>query len=314
MIVGCGLIAGGYGDVNTHAGALTRRGTRIVACVEPDDERRTQFMRRWNVAKGYAGVDAALADGCDADIVCVCTPTERHSDDLQALLNNPSKAVFAEKPLAIGIDSARAIVSAYRAEGRLLAVNYTRRWNPGLRRLAAEIHAGRFGVLEGASGWYGKGVVHNGSHMIDLLHLLIGQLDPKSATLLVDDGREDDPTVDAVLRAKNGAYVRLTGTDYRSYDIFELQLAFSGALVVLEQGATRLRIRPLEDTPGFAGHRRPAHGDFEDIGASDVLLRAFDNIAASVEGREVLASDGASALAAQETAAAMMRMARPRLI
>lgn len=315
-IVGCGLIAGGYdeearaGAVNTHAGALARRGARIVACVEPDAVRRAQFMARWQVEKGYAALDAMLAAGLDVDVVCICTPTERHAADLMALLDSPVRAVFAEKPLAGALGDARRIAEAWRAAGRPLAVNYTRRWNPAFRELAADIAARRYGELTAASGWYGKGVVHNGSHMIDLLRLLIGEMKPQRAERSVADDRNEDPTVDAMLRTANGAPVRLIGTDYRHYDMFELQLAFSSAVVAIEEGGTRLRIRPLEETPGHRGHRRPGHGQFRDIAPRDALLRAFDNIAACLAGRERLASDAASALAAQEIATALADMAR----
>ena len=38
--------------------------------------------------------------------------------------------------------------------------------------LAGELKAGTWGQVRSASGTYGKGVMHNGSHLIDLLHML----------------------------------------------------------------------------------------------------------------------------------------------
>lgn len=315
-IVGCGQIAGGYdadagpGAVNTHAGALTSRGARILACVEPDETRRAKFMTRWQVKKGYSKLDAALADGLDVDLACVCSPTEHHATDLTALLGGLVKAVFAEKPLAGNMDDARKIVSSYRAAGRPLAVNYTRRWNFALRQLAIDIAASRFGELRTVMGWYGKGILHNGSHMIDLLRMLIGELQPLRAERLIDDGRTDDPTVDAVLSTSGGARVHLIGTDYRQYDIFELQLAFTAAVISVEEGGARLRVRPIEETPGFQGHRRPASGRFQDTAPGDAMLHAIDNIAACLADGEALASNAASALAAQEIATTLAKLER----
>ena len=59
LIVGCGKIAGGFDEGRpvgdsplTHAGAYIRDGRfNIVACVEPDDNRRSEFMAAWDVPK-----------------------------------------------------------------------------------------------------------------------------------------------------------------------------------------------------------------------------------------------------------------------
>jgi hypothetical protein len=104
--------------------------------------------------------------------------------------------------------------------------------------------------------------------------------------------------------------VRLVGTDYRQYDVFELQLRFAGAIVTLEDGGASLRIRLVEDNKHFRGHRRPSRGDWQDITPRDGMLRAIDNIRAHLEGAEPLASDGLSALQTHELVAAMLTMAR----
>lgn len=311
------MIAGGYdidakdGDIRTHAGALTRRGVRIIACVEPDPQRRTAFQARWNVAHGYDHIDEMLAQHQDFDIACICTPSECHAADLDALFAARVKTVFCEKPLATNILDARRLVSAYRDAGRRLAVNYTRRWNAALRALAAEIANGRFGALAGATAWYGKGIVHNGSHMLDLLRMLIGDLRPVRAECLVDDGREDDPTVDALLLTRAGAPVQMIGTNYRQYDLFELQLRFAEAVVGLEDGGAILVVRFIEPDPSFSGHRRPSRGQRQDTCTSDTMLHAIDNVLANARHGESLMSDAASALTAQEIAAELVAMSRP---
>jgi predicted dehydrogenase len=315
-IVGCGMIAGGYDDgppsdyVRTHAGAMTRLGIRIGACVEPNGERRARFMTRWAVSRGYETLEGMLADGEPFDLVSVCTPTEQHAAHLSALLHAPVRAVFAEKPVAGDLHTAKTIVDAYRRAGRPLAVNYSRRWSADIVALGRDIAAGRFGAVTGVTAWYGKGIVHNGTHMLDLLGMLLGEIEPVNADRLIDDGRHDDPTVDALLRTSIGAPVRLIGTDYRQYDLFELHLRFTGAIVMLEEGGARLRIRPIEDNKHFSGHRHPGLGVWRDTTPRDGMLRAIDNIRAHLECGEPLASDGGSALKAHELSAALVEMAR----
>src|SRR5579871_2977196 len=101
-IIGCGMMAGGYdnqapdGSPRTHAGALVRCGARIVACVEPDAERRKAFQARWSIPHGYPGVEEMLVEHEDLEIACVATPDERHAADLDVLLTVPVKTVFCE--------------------------------------------------------------------------------------------------------------------------------------------------------------------------------------------------------------------------
>jgi predicted dehydrogenase len=313
-IIGCGMIAGGYNlrdagdDRLTHAGALTQRGVKLVACVEPDAARRATFQTRWNVEVGYDCIEDMLSEHRDLDIVCICSPNERHAADLAALLATNVKIVFCEKPLAADIADARRIAATYSVRGRQLAVNYTRRWNSTFRALAMDIAKHRFGELTGVTAWYGKGIVHNGSHLLDLLRMLIGEIRPLRAERLVGDGRAEDPTVDALLRAQDRVPVRIIGTDYRHYDFFELQLHFESAVVSIENGGTILRTRSIERDPNFSQHLRLTHGERRDTQAAEAMLNAVDNIIANVRCGEPVASDAASALAAQEIAEQLKAM------
>ena len=54
LIIGCGNIAGGYDKarddkaIRSHAGAYRYDDRfRVVACIDPNEERRRQFMTHW---------------------------------------------------------------------------------------------------------------------------------------------------------------------------------------------------------------------------------------------------------------------------
>jgi predicted dehydrogenase len=58
----------------------------------------------------------------------------------------------------------------------LPAVNYSRRFDFDISKLKADIQAGLCGQLRSIVGYYNKGVLNNGLHMIDLLNLLVGPM------------------------------------------------------------------------------------------------------------------------------------------
>lgn len=313
LIVGCGAIAGGYDEASpesaqvlTHAKAY-RNDPRfaIAACVEPDAARRTRFMDIWGVPAGFA----SLAEVNVAyDVASVCVPTRFHAETLEALLPGPARLVFAEKPLTDELERSRAIVAAYEAAGKPLAVNYLRRWAPGLARLRAEIAGGGWGTFQKGSAWYTKGLLNNASHFLDLLAFLLGPLAPVAALGRVADGRDDDPTLDVVVAAPGGGPIHLLGADMNAFSVFEADLLFSGGRIGLTDSAFQIIRRPVEDSPRFAGYRTLAAGAPEDSGLGRAIPEALDNIARHLSEGVPLAGDGRSALAAQDLCARLVSL------
>jgi len=55
--------------------------------------------------------------------------------------------VLSEKPMALSLDDARALIAGAEAAGRVHAIVQNRRFNPGIRRLRATIESGALGDL-----------------------------------------------------------------------------------------------------------------------------------------------------------------------
>lgn len=290
LIVGCGRIAGGYdetagGDAElTHAGAYRRLGNvAIEACVEPDNARREAFARHWKVRNAFDSVEAFVASGIEVDIASVCSPDEAHAPTLDRLLRARVRAVFCEKPLTLAFADATRIAASYANAGKPLAVNLSRRFNEPLSRCLDNVAAGSYGAVRSVVGWYGKGTLHNGIHMADLLLRTVGRLSLEHAGPAIDDGRTDDPTRSAWLRSDGGVPVQLIGVDHRDFDLFELQFLCSKALVAIEDAGRRLRVRPVEDDPAAAGHRRPGSGEMTDVSARNSMRVAIENLFSHLE-------------------------------
>lgn len=320
LIVGCGAIAGGYDerrparakskDVFTHAGAYRAHdGFRLAACVEPDTKRRKAFMARWKVARGFSSLGECLEAGLAFDVASVCAPTPAHTAVLEALLAFPVRAVFAEKPLTGSPSESRRIVAAYARAGRPLAVGYFRRFDPAMRALKAEIASGKWGRVRSAVGYYGKGLFNCGSHLIDLIGYLWGPLEARAVLGRIDDYAPGDPTLDAVLAGPGGGRVHLVATDSRAFFDFELHLTADKGRITIEEQGQRLRVRRVRPSPLFAGYRVLDAGRFRPTGMGRALVEGVGNLHRCLGRGEALLSDGRSALAAEETCAALMTLA-----
>lgn len=315
LIVGCGNIAGGYDEgraddiVRTHAKAFSSHpGFRLAACVEPSPQRRADFMRIWSVAEG-AGTLAELAHRHFA-VACICGPTATHAEHLWQLLEMNVDLVFCEKPLTPDCDEATRIVAAYAARGRILAVNYLRRFDSAMAGLRNDIAGGRLGRLQSAVGFYTKGILNNGSHMVDLLHYLIGPLTPCRVDRAIIDYLPSDPTLDCTLTDANGALIRMVGLDRNAFTIFELDLIFEHERVrLLDSGFGMTRSRVI-DAPRFDNYRVLSAPAAEQTQLDTAFAHAAEAILAQLNGGEPLTSLGETALAAQRVCARLVSMAR----
>jgi len=309
LVVGCGNIAGGFDAERaadlpplTHAGAFSGHGGfAITACVEPDATRRAAFMQRWGIPRGYADLPAVAAAqlGGSFDIVSLCSPTAAHAPQLETALALRPRLIFCEKPVTPTLAQTAALVARCSRAEVPLAVNYTRRWAPDVQRLATELRHGVWGAVRSATGTYNKGVLNNGSHLLDLLHLLLGPMSVLHAGDAVADHWGDDPTVPALLQTADGVSVHLATAHAADAAIFELQLVCEKAVISMEDGGLRWRVRRVIDSPHFAGYRVLDRGVETAGDYLQATARAVDNLYQHLYHGQPLASTGHTALAAQ---------------
>ncbi|WP_296869703.1 Gfo/Idh/MocA family oxidoreductase [Tibeticola sp.] len=307
LIVGCGNVAGGYDSGPddsqaplTHAGAYHRHpGFRLAACIEPDDARRRAFQARWGVPSGWSCI-AQLPAGSRFDVISICSPTPMHLHDVRASLALSPRLIFCEKPIAPSSREAAEVVSLCDQAGVPLAVNHTRRWAPDVVNLAKRLTTGEWGPLRSISGLYNKGVLNNGSHLIDLLHALVGPVEPVAALAPVADGMPGDPTVPALLKAVDtGLPIHLRTAHAADYAVFELELVMAGGVLCMEDGGFRWRERRAQESPDFPGYRSLGSGSASAGEYRQAMTHAVDNLHSAVVRNEPLRSTGATALKAQ---------------
>ncbi len=307
LIVGCGNIAGGFDEQRpadapplSHAGAYRAHGSfKLLGCVEPDATKRQAFMQRWGVQHGFADMHAAGESGLQADVVSICSPTAcHHGDALKALSLSP-RLIFCEKPLCENQALASEVVQGCATQGVLLAVNHNRRWDLGVTQIRNEINAGVWGALRSATGIYNKGVLNNGSHMLDLMRDLLGPLQVHSVGQPISDFWPNDPSIPALLRTAQGACVALNCGHAADYALFELQLTLENGCLTMEDGGLRWCIRRAGPSTHFAGYRALADAQTIQGQYMQTMSRAVANIYDALMSGAELASTGQSALETQ---------------
>ena len=307
LIVGCGNIAGKFDEGRapgylpyTHAGAYMLDGRfDVAACVDPDDERRNEFMAAWSVPAGFRSIDEVLNSSEKFDVISICSPTISHVHDLEVALCLKPKLIFCEKPVTPSFTETESLVEECNKANVLLAVNYTRRWDPDALKLQADMKAGQRGQLRSVAGLYNKGILNNGSHMVDLLHLLVGSVKIIKVGKPVEDYFSDDPAVPVWLEGNHGVPIHLACAHAGDYAIFELQLVFSRGVLRMEDGGMFWRERNVKDSNTFKGYRNLGESVRRPGKYPQAMLQAVDNIFRAINQHAPLASTGITALAAQ---------------
>ena len=225
VIIGCGKIAGGYDNttdnkIRTHAKAYsTHPHTQLVAVADISIDRAQKFSDRWGQPKAYSHPKEMLKKE-QPDIVSICTPDETHADYLDLALNFTPKAVWCEKPLTTNVKRAETLVDQYQKQKILLAVNYQRRFDPLITALKQEKDK-KLGTPKKVVVHYGKGILHTGSHAVDLLIDWFGLPTDFKVFDSLYDFSTADPTIDARIMFDNlPAY--FIGHDSRHYQIFKI--------------------------------------------------------------------------------------------
>ena len=315
LVIGCGKVAGGYNRgrdddmVLTHALAYLRHpGYALAACVDPDDAARTNFMTKWGLKSGYRTLDDALAAE-RFDVASVCTPTGTHVATLGRLLDAGLMGVFAEKPLDGNSSGARVLGERFERKGVPVIVNYTRRYDPAMKKLKAEIAAREFGALRSAVGWYDRGLMNNGSHLIDLVGYLVGDMPvPVRADASHDDGPPNDRSISALLDL-DGAPLRMIAGRLQDHARFELEFTFAKAVVSIENGGMTVRLRRAVPSRTFPGEIALERGHEFPTQYGIAMLAALDELAEWRAGAH-LTSDVNSACAAIDVVDGIRRLAR----
>lgn len=306
-VIGCGKIGSGFaddpslaGDVYTHAEAYVRSpATELVAVCDRDPEVAAQCAARWDVGNSYSGVGELVRDA-QPDIVSICTPDDTHFSIARQLIEEaPSvRALLCEKPLATSLEEGEELVRLARESGKLIAVAYVRRYADNMRALRALLAGGSLGAVTAVSGWYTKGVLHNGTHWFDLLRMLAGEVDWVEAADRLGDGGAD-PTLDVTLGLGSGAVATLRAADARAYSLFEMDLLTAAGRVSVTQSGHSMRLYRAAPSDRYSGYSE-LHEQPHDLGDQrNTMLKAVDDLAdALATGRSPLCSgeDGLAAL------------------
>lgn len=220
-LVGCGRIAKRHSEL---LGLKQIRNAKLVAVCDLAREKAEKIAAEFSVPH-FADMHEMMR-AVNIDVVVVLTESGKHAEHVVALAPY-GKHIVVEKPMALTLDDADAMIHACDEFGVKLFVVKQNRFNVPVLKLRQALEAGRFGKLVlgtvrvrwcrkqayyDQDPWRGTwsldgGVLTNqASHHVDLLEWMMGEVDSvfaMSTTALANIEAEDTAVV--TLRFRNGA-------------------------------------------------------------------------------------------------------------
>jgi len=225
-IIGCGMIASGYDkkwpqDFSlTHAGAFELcPTTRLVAVADINGNVLSSFREKWGVNHLYQDY-RQLLENEEIDILVISTPTQMHYQVFMDAVANDIPAIILEKPICYDFVEAGSMLAA--ATGKVVAVNFIRRWNKTIHSLRDRIERGDYGRAISFTNYYPKGVASSASHAIDLASWFLGGVDNITTINTQMEKDHGDKIADFSINFKNGSkafFISVEGIDYHFFDV-----------------------------------------------------------------------------------------------
>ncbi|MBW9051554.1 Gfo/Idh/MocA family protein [Rhizobium mesosinicum] len=220
-IVGCGRIAKRHSEL---LGLEQIKGARLAAVCDVVIEKAKEFGERFGVPY-YRSFDEMMQNE-QIDVVSVLTPSGLHAEHVIALAKY-KRHIVVEKPMALTLTDAEAMIKACDGNGVRLFVVKQNRFNVPVVKAREALDGGRFGKLvlgtvrvrwcrdqryydqdswRGTWAYDGGVLANQASHHIDMLTWFMGEVESvhaRATTALVNIEAED--TAVATLKFRNGA-------------------------------------------------------------------------------------------------------------
>jgi UDP-N-acetyl-2-amino-2-deoxyglucuronate dehydrogenase len=273
-LIGCGRISG------SHVAAIDKIDDLQLVAVCDAEAERARVIAEARGIPAFRTIEELLAR-VDCNVVSICTPSGLHPPHGIAAAR-AGRHVVTEKPMAISLADADALVRACDEAGVHLFVVKQNRLNPAVQLLRRAVEKGRFGRIYlanttvrwtrpqeyyDAARWRGTwefdggAIMNQASHYVDLIQWLVGPVESviaKTATLARRIETED--TGIAVLRFRSGALGVIEVT------VLTYPRNMEGSVTILgERGTVKV---------GGTAVNRVEHWQFADYDDDDKLVEA----------------------------------------
>jgi phthalate 4,5-cis-dihydrodiol dehydrogenase len=264
-ILGIGIVGIGGAAVNMLPAFARNPDYTIAAAADTDAEVLGRFGRDYPTAATFRSVAELCA--CPAvDLVYIATPTRLHAEHTGIALA-AKKHVLIEKPMAVTLAEADAMIAAAERNGVLLGVNVKHSFEPRVLKLRALAKSGELGRLRMIHSWryvdwlyrprtrdeltpgWGAGILwRQGPHHFDFVRTIGGGLlrSVRGDCQILDPARRVTGAYTAYLEFEDGLVCTAICSGYDHFNSRDYVRGFRGEAPLAAAGQHARARRALE--------------------------------------------------------------------
>jgi len=292
-IVGLGNVAWKY-DHNildnrtgpqTHAGVYkVHKQTTLVGGCSPEEQDRIYFARQYGVAV-FDNIEELLKR-TTPDIVSICSPSQMHYKHACQCIEAQIPMIWLEKPPVTELGDLDALIEKQKGSASTILVNYQRRYCRCYNRLK-DLYMNRLlGKTMFIHITYSRGLLLNGSHIIDVLFYILGDNTKLSlGNVLPSDNGEN---YSFSLMAPNGLKIFVAGISL-PYHCIDISLTCEKGRASVLYGGMETRLETKVEHELFRGFYRlkvQKSGILGRGGLNRVMTGALDDLIISSRQRK----------------------------
>jgi predicted dehydrogenase len=308
VLVGYGRIAAGYINDEvmlkhikyaTHAQVLNEHPHfEWVGIIEKNiDIVKIAEKNIWGI-KNIVNHPGSLEDLDLIDVIVLATPAEVREEIIKYFPK--LRAVIVEKPLGIDCLHARKFLNICKDRDIAVAVNITRRYDDKLYNLLDRKIKNDIGAFQCGFGVYGNGLINNGTHLVDLIRMLFGEVKSVRAIKQEHSGIEDNLKFNPCfsLELESGGYFNIQSIDFLKYREMNLDIWCANGRLTFWHETLKYQIANVFDHP-YATNEKALNienSEFNYLNLGSAQYHLYDNLYDHLISGESLLCDGEEAL------------------
>jgi predicted dehydrogenase len=313
LVFGFGEVAAGYSydpimsdyfPFSSHAQVLKKhKSFNWDSVVDLNEKALGKARKLWHIPYAETMIEK-IPDLGGIDIAVIATPPGHIRKKIIESLPNLT-AIILEKPLGRNLQEAREFIGICNHKNIHVQVNFLRRADVTTRKLANGYIKTEIGEIQTANIHYGNGLNNNGSHMIDLVRMILGEVIAvqviSKAASFVEGPIDGDINLSCVLFLDSSISVNMTPIHFSHYRENSLDVwGAKGRLAFTQEGSMIYRW-PRNANRLISNESEIAwdSGTVERTKIGHSFYELYDNLYSSLLGDNNLFSPVTSALKTQ---------------
>lgn len=281
-LIGCGDIGYGFDRHRVGDGALTHfkalmdtEQFELCGIAEKKSNIREEIAEKFGI-RAYEDLEAMLVEQ-KPEVLVIASNDETHIPILNLALKHGPRLVFCEKPLGLNQLEVNNILLEYENAGVMLQVNYTRRFLQEFYNIEQKISCGEIGKVSSVIFYYSRGLVHNASHYLDLVHWYFGTPDVVKTLSEREGLGEHDKSYTFCLSFTGGVEIIFIGLDSSKLSFAEIDIAGSAGRIKFNY-RNEIEYYRVVENPNYGGFQMYEQTETIPVRFDSALPNAYENI------------------------------------